>query len=69
MIKRKRYNKKEREQMFYARLRDIDSELKAIRIHLMPESKNSNFVVAKSGRLMVRPISENDEDLVIYDNY
>lgn len=62
---KKKANKKEREVMYYKTIQSIYAELKAIRIHLEPQSKNNNMMVAKSGKLMASPVVSNEYDSAV----
>jgi len=61
----KRYNKRERELMLYRTFQSIYAELKAIRIHLEPQSKENNMMVTTTGRLMADPIRKSKYETAI----
>lgn len=63
-----RVTKKEKELMLYKTMQSIYAELKAIRIHLEPQSKNNNMTVAKSGRLVGSPIISDEYDSLVVNH-
>ena len=63
-----RATKKEKELMLYKTMQSIYAELKAIRIHLEPQSKNNNMTVAKSGRLVGSPIISDEYDSLVVNH-